>query len=398
MPEGATINVSRAMLPAGFTLLQVVPALDAGGVETLTLDVAGAAAGAGARSLVASRGGRLEAELKRRGGELIRLPLHARDPLSLYFNARRLERVIGGEKVSVVHARSRGPAFSALAAARRTGVPIVTTYHGIYAAASPLKRWYNSVMTRGDAVIANSAFTRGHILGEHAVAPEKVVVIPEGVDTGMFNPAAVPDSRVAAARAAWGLGESDARPIILLPARLAAWKGHEVIIAALARGPARKDFVLVFTADGAQGPHGVRLGAEAGAAGIDLRFALTGADMPAALRAADLVVAPSTSAESFGRAVAEAGAMGKVVIASRLGGPAETIVDGQTGWLAAAGDVDAWTAAIERALAMSPPDLAAMGAAARARIERLYSLTRMCKDTFSLYLRVLQSGGGVSAP
>jgi glycosyltransferase involved in cell wall biosynthesis len=376
------------MLPADFTLLQVTPALDAGGVETLTVDVAKAVAAAGARSLIASRGGALEGDLEHSGAELIRLPVDARDPLSLALNARRLERLIRREKVSLVHVRSRAPAFSALRAARRAGVPIIATYHGIYGARSPLKRWYNRVMTRGDAVIANSAFTRGHILGQHPVSPEKVVVIPEGVDTAVFDPAAASEWRIAAVREAWGLERNDTRRIILLPARLAAWKGHAVIIDAVARSVERARSVLVFTAGGGESDYAAQLTAQARAAGIELRLADRGGDMPAAYAAADLVVAPSTEPESFGRAVAEAGAMGRMVIASSLGGPAETIVDGQTGWLAAPGDIEAWTAALERALAMDEAQRLSMGAAARERIVRLFSLERMCKATFTLYLRI----------
>jgi glycosyltransferase involved in cell wall biosynthesis len=330
------------MLPSGFTLLQVTPALDAGGVEALTVDVATAAAAAGARSLVVSRGGRLEGALAFGGGELIRLPIQARDPVSLFANVGRLEEVIRREKVSLVHVRSRAPAFSALRAARRAGVPSVTTYHGIYAAASPLKRWYNSVMTRGDAVIANSAYTRDHVLAQHRVRPGRLVVIPEGIDL------------------------------------------------ALARSAARDTARLVFAGGGETGAYATALAADARAAGVELRLAGPCADMPAAYLAADLVAAPSTEPESFGRAVAEAGAMERVALASALGGPAETIVDGETGWLVTAGDVAAWTAAIERALDVSLLAHAAMGAAARARIAGTYSFAHMCEATFALYSRLTE--------
>jgi glycosyltransferase involved in cell wall biosynthesis len=383
--------LARRLLPAGFTLLQVTPALDAGGVETLTVDVAAAAAAAGARSLVASRGGQLEGELARVGGELIRLPVQARDPLSLLANAVRLERLIRRERVSLVHVRSRAPAFSALAAARRARVPIVATYHGIYSARSPLKRWYNSVMTRGDAVIANSAFTRDHILSQHGVSADKVSVIPEGVDTAVFDPAAVAHERVAAVREAWGLAPGDSREVILVAARLSDWKGHRCLIAAMGLAAGRERARLVFTGGGEANAYARQLASEAAAAGVELHIAGPCADMPAAFLAADFVAAPSTQPESFGRAIAEAGAMERVVIASRLGGPAETIADGETGWLVAPGDTAAWAAAVDRTLVMSEADRAAMGAAARRRVIGAFSLDAMCEATFALYRRLTEA-------
>ena len=388
---GATPKAGRPSLPASFTLLQVTPALDAGGVETLTVDVAAAAAAAGARSLVASRGGRLESALARGGGELIRLPVQARDPLSLLANATRLERLIRREKVSLVHVRSRAPAFSALVAARRAKVPVVATYHGIYSARSPLKRWYNGVMTRGDAVIANSAFTRDHVLGQHRVRPGKLVVIPEGIDLAAFDPAAVSDERVVAVRQAWSGDCGADRKTILVAARLAGWKGHRVIIAALAHAAARQAIRLVFAGGGEDSDYAAALAIEAKAVDVDLHIAGPCADMPAAYLAADLVVAPSILPESFGRAVAEAGAMKRVAIASKLGGPAETIIDGETGWLTAAGDTPALTAAIDKALAASPADSLSMGAAARARIAAVYSFDGMCEATFALYSRLTEA-------
>ena len=372
--------------------MQVTPALNAGGVETVTLDIARAAVGAGARSLVASRGGRLEGELEKGGGELIRLPIDSRNPVTVALNTGRLERVIRRERVSLVHVRSRAPAFSAIAAARRAGVPVVTTYHGIYGARSALKRWYNGAMTRGDLTIANSAFTRDHILAEHGVDPEKMVVVPEGVDTARFDPAAVSDERIDAMRAAWGLRVDDPRRVILLPARLTDWKGQGVMIEALGRMASGPDALLVLT--GRADNTGYLRQLKAIAADADateqVRFVGAVGDMPAAYTLADLVVAPSTRPESFGRSVVESAAMKIPVIASPLGGPAETVIDGETGWLAAAGDVDAWARAVDLALSRPLDVLDIMGEAARARVQALYSLEAMAAATFAVYRRLVE--------
>ncbi|MEP6968257.1 MAG: glycosyltransferase [Pseudomonadota bacterium] len=363
--------------------------MEGGGVEQATVDIALAVAHASRRSLVASRGGRLEGALARGGAGLVRLPVHSRNPLTMAVNAARLARVIARERVSLVHVRSRAPAFSALAAARLAGVPLIATYHGVYGARSPAKRWYNGIMTRGEVVIANSRFTRDHILAQHHPKPCKVVVIPEGIDTETFDPAAVSQGRIDAVRAGWEVAPGEERQIVLVAARLTSWKGHRVIIDALA---ARRDVLLILAGASTASPYAAALTSLALSRGLIDHVRLVGPceDMPAAYRLADLVAAPSTAAESFGRAVAEAGAMERVVLASRLGGPAETIVDGRTGWLVAPGDVGAWAACLERALRTGRAERAAMGAAARARVTGLYGLAAMSEATFEVYRRVLE--------
>lgn len=378
------------MLPEDFTLLQVTPALDGGGVETLTVDMATAVAAAGRRSLVASSGGKLEEALTWGGAELIRLPVNSRAPWTLAANAARLAGVIRREKVSLVHVRSRAPAHSALWATRPTRTPLVATYHGVYSARSSFKRWYNGVMTRGDVVIANSDFTRRHILAEHHTREDRIVVIPEGVDTRIFDPASIQPARVTAVRAAWGLPPDEPRAVVLIAARLAKWKGHRVAIDALARSALRESTLLVFTGDGQTGTYARQLKAEAARAGVALIFAGPCADMPAAFLAADVIAAPSTEPESFGRSVAEAAAMARVVVASDLGGTAETLVDGAGGFLVRPGDAESWTAALDKALSLGRPERAQMGVVAWKRIRERYSLDAMCEATFDLYSRLCE--------
>lgn len=374
------------MLRGDFTLLQVTPALNVGGVESLTVEMAGQVAKVGARSLVASSGGRLEPELAGGGAELVRVPLNRRDPISIAANGVRLENLIRSRRVSLVHARSRAVAYSAFWAARRTRTPLVTSYHGIYAARSPLKRWYNKIMARGDAVIVNSAFTRDHVIAEHGTDETRIAVIPEGIDISAFDPATVSEARVAAARAAWKVAEGV--PILLLAGRLTGWKGHALAIEAMALRQARPEVRLVFLGVEGDLALAANLMRQAEKGGVGLVLAPTTDDMPAALAAADIVIAPSTQAESFGRVVAEAGAMAKVVVAARLGGPAETIVDGQTGFLVRPNDPAAWAETLDRALAMPDETRAAMGQAARNRISSFYSFGRMCEATFELYRRL----------
>jgi glycosyltransferase involved in cell wall biosynthesis len=362
-------------------------------VERVTLDTALAVSRAGGRCLVASRGGRLEGELKAAGGEVFRLPVHAKNPLVMAANAWRLARLIRLQRVSLVHVRSRAPAFSALWAGRLAGTPVVATYHGVYQARTAAKRWYNAVMTRGDLTIANSLFTRAHVMAEHGLAAERIAVAPEGIDTRVFDPARVSPARIAAVRAGWGLGAADNRPILLLAARLTGWKGQGVMIQALSRLAGAADPLLILAGKAEKPGEAEALRAAAARAGVAGRVRLVGAadDMPAAYLAADLVVAPSVRPESFGRSVAEAGAMARPVLASPLGGPEETVIHGETGWLVAAGDPLAWARGVDLALATPLETRRRMGAAARRRVERDYSLDAMAAATFAIYRRVLES-------
>src|SRR5258705_2962942 len=214
-------------------ILQVIPGLDAGGAERTTIDIAKALIASGYRALVTSEGGRLERDLMLAGGELIRANMASKSPHGIIINAFAIANIIRSQNVSIVHARSRAPAWSALIAARLTGAAFVTTYHGIYNAKGPLKRRYNSVMARGDAVIANSEWTARHILATYHFQPKNLTIIPRGMDLGYFDPGGVSAERIATMRN-WWLAKEGER-VILLPGRLTRWKGQLVFVRALAR-------------------------------------------------------------------------------------------------------------------------------------------------------------------
>ena len=383
-------------LPPNFTLLQVVPELETGGAEQTTIDVARAVVAAGGRALVASRGGRMEAALAAAGGELVRLPMQSKNPLVMLKTARALRRVVRGRGVSLVHVRSRAPAFPALWAATAEGVPTVATYHGIYLAKGPLKRWYNAVMTRVDRVIANSDYTRAHVLAEHRIAPEKVVSIPRGVDLGRFDPEHVAAERVEALREAWDLPPAGEGPLVfLLAGRLTPIKGHETIIAAAARLKGEGRNLRVIFAGDDQGRTAYRQSLEAAVGASDLAgvVRLVGHcdDMPAAFLAADVALLPTLVPESFGRAAVEPQVMGRPVIASDHGGTTETVLPGQTGWRAPPGDIDAWARAMAKAAELGRDGLGVLGRTARERATRLYSNDAMCAATLAVYEELLKA-------
>jgi glycosyltransferase involved in cell wall biosynthesis len=382
-------------LPPDFTLLQVVPRLETGGAEQTTLDVAAAVRAAGGRALVASMGGRMEDALLASGAELERMTAHSKSPLVILGNAFRLAILIRKRKVSLVHVRSRAPAFSAMMAARMAKVPVIATYHGVYNARSALKRWYNGVMTRGEVVIANSEFTRQHVIAQHRIDPDKVVAIPRGVDIARFDPAAVSAERKAGLAADWGLDPDDRRVKILLAGRLTRWKGQALAIQATAELTARdvEDFLLIFAGD-SQGRSGylAELDGAIGEAGLGDNIRIVGhcADMPAAYALCDLAIAPSLDPEAFGRTAVEPQAMGVPVLAADHGATRETVVPGETGWLVKPGDPTAWADALQEAIALGPEARARMGAAAAERARRLYSVQAMCAATLAVYARVLE--------
>lgn len=385
-------------LPPDFTLLQVVPELDTGGAEQTTIDVARAVIEAGGKALVATRGGRMTARLISDGGRLAQMPANTKNPLTMLGNAARLVDLIRREKVSLVHVRSRAPAFAALWAAKVTDTPFVTTYHGIYKAQNGLKRWYNAVMTRGDLVIANSDYTRDHILAEHHVDPAKVVTIPRGVDLDRFNPAWVAADRIEALRQAWGLAADSSLTRFLLAGRLTRIKGHPTIIEAAARMKAagRTDFQILFAGDdqGRTG-YGEELARSIAEAGLEAQVKIVGHcdDMPAAYLLCDVAILPTTVPESFGRAAVEPQAMGRPVIASNHGGTVETVVDGVTGWLVEPGDAAAWAGAMTKAIDLGPGKRADMGQTGMNRARQLYSNAGMCAATLAVYERVLEARG-----
>lgn len=374
-------------------ILQVVPALDAGGVERTTVEIAHALTQAGLGALVASEGGRMEGELAAAGGELIRIQAASKSPATVWSNAARLVDAAKARGVALIHARSRAPAWSAMIAARRAHVPFVTTYHGIYNARNPLKRLYNSVMARADAVIANSEWTAAHVLAEHKIAPEKLTVIPRGVDLARFDPAGTSPDHVAALRTQWGARPDDF--IALLPGRLTRWKGQLVFVEALAllaREGRLKNVRAVMIGD-AQGraAYETELRTAIDAAGLRERVVLLGHtdDMPLAYLASDAVVSASTDPEAFGRVAAEASAMGRPVIATDHGGARETVLPNMTGLLVAPGSAVELAQALSQLVEMDAQSRADMGARGRAHIAGRYSLERMCADTLALYRKLI---------
>lgn len=391
------------------TILQIIPELETGGAELSAIEIAGAIAATGGRALVLSEGGQLVADLEAAGGEFVPFRAASKNPVRMLWNARAMARLARAEGVDLIHARSRAPAWSALKAARSLGVPFVTTYHGAYNENGRMKRLYNSVMARGDRVIANSRYTSTLIQSRYGTPAGKIRVIYRGVDGGKFDPAAIPDARVAALRQAWGV-EPDDR-VVLHAARLTSWKGQSVVIAAAGRLKAegRLGKAVVILAGDAQGRDDYRGRLESGIQmlGLEKSVRLVGhvADMPAAFKAAHLAVVASTEPEAFGRAATEAQVMACPVIATNIGAPPETVLavpavsaEERTGWLVPPGDSAALADAMAEAMALDTKARSALGERARRHVLACFALRTMRRQTLAVYDELLGTSLAAKLP
>ncbi|MBX5454665.1 MAG: glycosyltransferase family 4 protein [Acidobacteriia bacterium] len=371
------------------TVLEVLPALETGGVEHVVAELTEALAKEGFSAFVASAGGRMVERIVATGGKHIVLPLDARNPLALWRNAERLARLIREKGVALVHVHSRAPAYSARLAAKWAGARFVTSYHSPYNEGFPGKRAYNSVMASGERVVAVSRFLAELIAARHGTDPARIRVIPNGVDPVRFDPLAIDPTRRAELAKAWRLPPG--APVIMLPARLTRWKGQPVLIAALSR-LARKDAVAVLVGSSqGRAAYVDELQRQAVQLGVAERLRIVGevADMPTALSLADVVVSASTEPEGFGRAVIEAQAMERVMVAAAHGAVLETVRDRETGFLVPPGNVEELAAALAFVLDLSAAERAAIGANARRHVVAEYSVAAMQARHIALYRELL---------
>lgn len=378
------------------TILQIIPRLDTGGAELSTIEIAEAIVRAGGRALVATTGGRMADRITALGGEIITLPLDSKNPATILANAHRLAGLVRTRGVALLHARSRAPAWSTLIAARRTGVPFVTTYHGAYGERGRLKRLYNSVMARGDAVIANSQYTADLIRGRYGALVGTPHVIPRGVDIEKFSLAAIASARMGALRLAWGVTLD--QPLILHAARLTTWKGQRYVIEAVGRLQAAGrlgDAVAILAGD-AQGrdEYADGLRALASERGVGDRVRLVGHvdDIAAAYATARVTVVGSIEPEAFGRSAAEALAVGCPTITTDIGAPPEIVLappqvprDQATGWHVPPRDAPALAEALAEALALPDDARNACGERAIASIAARFTAETMKRRTLEIY-------------
>jgi glycosyltransferase involved in cell wall biosynthesis len=367
-------------------VLHVVPRLESGGVERSTVDLAVGLDREGWRAVVCSAGGRFERRLVGGGVEHVQLPVASKSPLTMAANVVRLRKLIAELRPTIVHAHSRAPAWSASIAARRAGVTLVTTVHGLHEGAErKLKRRYNAVMTSGERVIAVSRHVAETIVERYAVPTERVRMVHPGVDLRVFDPRRVRGDRVARLAERWGVDMD--RKVILLPARVSKAKGHLLLLRALARLERQDVLVLLVGPQRAGDSYGEQIAALLRSTGLGERVRFGGDcdDMPAAMMLADLVVLPATAPEAFGLVVAEAQAMGKPVVVTAMGGLPETLMPGATGWLVKPDDPEELAWALDLALKMEPDVKARLAERAREFVAGELGIERTWQRTAAVY-------------
>lgn len=373
--------------------MQVIPALKNGGVEIETIEIGKAILSAGGRALIASDSGDMVKEAESQGIELKNMPLRTKNPFRISKNANLLKDIIKQEKVDIVHARSRAPAWSAYKASRALGVPFITTYHAAHSSKTVFKTFYNSVMARGDRVIAISQFIFNHLVQNYQkyswFDPSKLRLIPRGIDVAYFDPTSCSPQKVQALRKKWGISPSTR--ILLLPGRTARTKGQDLLMKALPLMK-HKDVMIVFMGS-AQGHEAYQeaLVKLAISLGIEdrVKWIPPFSDLPLAYHLADIVVCPSLVPEGFGRVIVEAQAMQKPVIASNHGAAPEVMKAGVSGWLVPPRDEEALVQALDQALDLPQDHLDRMGQEGRAHVIASFTEDLMFSKTMALYEEVL---------
>ena len=375
-----------------FNVLQVLPRLESGGVERGTLEIASALVNDGHGSFVASNGGKMVRQLVDSGSEHIAMSLHSKNPIIIIWNGWRLAKVVKQYGINIIHARSRAPGWSALIASRLTKVKFVTTFHGRYCGYDNcIKSWYNSVMVRGDMVIAVSSFIEDHITRYYSrwLADRKLVMIHRAADLDSFNPDKI--SREREQKAIEHLGcKSEKRLKILLPGRITRAKGIDAFIGVLAKVAANNWVCYIvgdYTSDHAayikELKEKIKL-----AELTDKVFIKNGwSDMPSLYKVVDIVISSSIIPEAFGRVMVEAQAMGKIIVANNHGGALEIIKNGINGFHMPLHDPDAAADIINNVLALEASS-EPIKKAARENCKD-FDLPKMCAKTLQQYKYLL---------
>lgn len=370
-------------------ILQVLPKLELGGVERGVVEISRLLVQDGHKSYVVCSGGSLVTQLRKDGGVPLIIPsIKSKAPWNIIINIFRLVRLIRRHNINIVHARSRAPAWSAFWAARICKVPFITTFHGTYSLGNNwltywLKQRYNSIMARGEVVIAPSQYIKRHIMQHYSDYQPPIVVIPRGVDCDYFNPDNIDSEEVIAARLRYGIAPN--QTVIMLPGRLSWWKGHHILLEALVQLRDIKNLLCCFVGiDTTQQSNYYRMITKI----IDeykiapqILMLPPASEMNLMYTLSDLVISPSIIPEAFGRVIAEAQAMRKIVIASRHGGAAEIIEEGKTGWLYDNNNPDLLALKIRRFLEMNPEERQVMGECARQRVLNNFTLRNMYTHT-----------------
>lgn len=374
------------------SVCQILPALDSGGVERGTLEIANALQKAGMPNLVVSSGGKLVAELEKAGVKHVTLPVHSKNPFVMFLTALKLRKVFKDENVGVVHVRSRAPAWTAKIALKPfKNIAFLATYHGTYGIKPAwIKKPYNRVMLSGDLVIAVSKHIANHIKENYGVPDEKIRLVCRGAETDLFDPAKVSEAERRALAEKWGIDAS--KTILMLPGRLTRIKGHHLVMDALAQMRHKDDVQCLFVGgDQGKTEYTDELKAEIEKRGLTGKVLLTGgcSQMPAAYMLADIVISATTKPEAFGRTIPEAQLMGALVVGANYGGAAETIEHNVTGMHFKPSDAADLAEKLDAMIDLPDAEKQKMREAAAAFVRKNFTIQLLCDKTLGIYQELL---------
>ena len=377
-------------------ILQVIPRLGYGGAETGCYDLAHYLSENGCSSYIVTSGGELIKYIDKKKVKLIKLPVQSKNPLLILLNSLILILVILFFNISIVHARSRAPAWSCLFATKITRRKFVTTFHGTYNFKNSLKKYYNSVMLKSDLIIAGSNFIFSHInenYSKYLDLNKKFLVIFRGINTEYFNPNKIHQSDEKKLISQWNINKE--KPLILLPGRLTSWKGQEMFIEALnlvnKEMPDQPFIAVILGSDQGRKVYKkklVRL-VEQYRLNNQVQFFDKCELMPLAYKVSDIIVSASIEPEAFGRVSVEAQSMEKPIIASNIGGSNETIVNDKTGFLFEAGKSEELSKKIIQVLNLDESTLKFMGIEGRKNVIKKFNIEKMCFSTYSEYKKII---------
>lgn len=372
-------------------VLQVLPELETGGVETGTIEIASALQEQGLKNFVASQGGRMVYELEKMGVEHLTLPLKSKNYFIMKKNAKLLADYIRKNHINIVHARSRAPAWSAYWAAKETGAHFVTTFHGTYGL-GPLgiKKFYNKVMTFGERVIVISTHIKEHILKNYPqTSANKLRLIHRCADIERFSPNAVTQARLIKKIEEYNI--ADDKPVLLLPGRITRWKGQHILIRALHLMKNQNYYCIIAGDSQGRQEYLDYLKQLAHKYNLEGRIGFFGryTDAPALMMNATVILSTAIEPEAFGRISVEGQAMGKIVVASNIGGSLDTIEDGKTGKLYQYDDPQALADALDWALSLSPEQAQKISQSGTKNVKEHFTKQIMCDKTIEVYREVV---------
>ena len=377
-------------------ILQIIPSLESGGVERGTIDIAKSLKKQNFIPIVISSGGILTYDLKEAKITHFELNVKTKNPFTIFFNIKKIENIINENKVDIVHVRSRAPMWSAYYACKKTQTKLVSTIHGTYSLDFlffknfSLKKIYNSMMFKADSIIVVSNYIKNYLLRNYQENfADQIQIIQRGVDLQYFNRDKVSKNRIIDLIKKWNLPED--KKIIIMPARFTSWKGHEFLIEALAK--VKNDFFCVMVgSDHGHKKYRKKIEQKIVKENLAGKIRIVGAcrDMPATYQLAHFVVAPSVRPEAFGRIAIEAQASSKIIVATKIGGALETIIDEQTGFLIEPFDTESLAKSIDRILEMSKEETEKFGVAGRKNVEENFSNDLMCQKTIEVYKSLIK--------